>query len=61
MEKTIYTFILCKEDGSYLGWSKAKDEIESGEDMQWVKWDKTLPDDIDSIEYKYIKGKLKRI
>ncbi len=55
MEETIYTFILTKTDGTYLGWSKAKEEKEAGDGMQWIEWNKPLPDDIDSegVVYKY--------
>ncbi len=50
-EETIYTFILTRTDGTYLGWSKAKEEKEAGKDMVWHEWNKPLPDDIDEKEY----------
>jgi hypothetical protein len=58
MDETIYTFILTKTDGTYLGWSKAKEEKEAGEGMKWIKWGKTLPLDIDTAGYIYKDGRL---
>ena len=62
MEETIYTFILTKTDGTYLGWSEAKKEKPAGEGMQWIEWNKPLPPDIDAegVVYKYKDGKLTR-
>lgn len=51
MEETIYTFILTKTDGTYLGWSKAKEVKKAGDGMKWIEWNKPLPDDIDEKEY----------
>ena len=55
MEEIIYTWILTKPDGTYLGWSKAVDEPPCGdpENMQWIEWNKPLPKDIDSASYIY--------
>lgn len=61
MEETIYTYILIKTDGTYLGWSKAEKEKPAGKDMEWIKWNKELPEDIDIVEYKYKNGELKRV
>ena len=55
----IYTLILIKEDGTYLGWSKAKVEKPAGEGMEWVEWNKTLPEDIDMKSYTLKDGELK--
>lgn len=52
-DKIIYTYILIKTDGTYLGWSKAKTEKTAGDGMKWVEWNKSLPEDIDSMQYKY--------
>lgn len=54
-----YTYILIKTDGTYLGWSKAEKEIKAGAGMEWIKWNKELPEDIDTAKYKYTNGKLK--
>lgn len=45
-EETIYTFILTKTDGAYLGWSKAKEEKPAGDGMQWIEWNKPLSDEV---------------
>ena len=50
-EEIIYTFILTKTGGTYLGWSKAKEEKPAGDGMQWHEWNKPLPEDIDEREY----------
>ena len=58
-----YTWILIKkEDGKYLGWSKAKDKPLCGEPdkLEWVEWRKELPENIDTGNYKYNKGKLSK-
>lgn len=82
MEEIIYTYILIKTDGTYLGWSKAKTEKPAGDGMQWIDWKtealddegniikdsennpimvgKPLPEDIDSVQYKYENGELTR-
>ncbi len=60
MEETIYTFILTKTDGTYLGWSKAETEKSAGDGMEWIEWNKPLPDDIDAdgVVYMYKDGEL---
>ncbi len=59
MEETIYTHILIKKsDNKYLGWSKAKTEKPAGTGMEWIEWNKPLPEDIDTEKYKYKNGKL---
>jgi hypothetical protein len=62
-EEIIYTFILTKTDGTYLGWSKAKEIPPCGDtdNMSWVEWNKPLPDDIDTVQYKYENGELKAV
>ena len=58
-EEIIYTYILIKEeDNNYLGWSKAPTVKKAGDGMQWIEWNKPLPEDIDSKEYKLVKGEL---
>jgi len=57
-DEIVYTFILCKTDGSYLGWSKAPEVTEAGAGMQWIEWNKPLPDDIDEVTYKYENDEL---
>ena len=57
-DEIIYTYILIKKDGTYLGWSKAKTEKPAGDGMKWVEWDKPLPEDIDTTQYKYKNGEL---
>ncbi|MHA1470475.1 MAG: ASKHA domain-containing protein, partial [Candidatus Asgardarchaeia archaeon] len=53
-EAVIYTYILIKKlDNKYLGWSKAKTEKPAGDGMEWIKWDKELPEDIDTV---YVAG-----
>jgi len=61
MEEIIYTYILIKTDGTYLGWSKAKTEKTAGDGMQWIEWNKPLPEDIDTVQYKYENGELKAV
>ena len=61
MEGTaIYTFILIRNDGTYIGWSKAPKEKEAGTGMKWVEWGKELPEDIDNEGVVYVlkKGEL---
>ena len=58
MEEIIYTYILIKTDGTYLGWSKAKTEKQAGDGMQWIEWNKPLPEDIDTSTYKLVGGAL---
>ena len=59
---TLYTFILIKEeDNNYLGWSKAPTVKKAGDGMRWVEWNKPLPEDIDTIPYKYGNGELKAV
>ena len=60
-DETIYTYILIKTDGTYLGWSKAKDEKPAGAGMKWIEWGKELPEDIDTADYKYKNGELKKV
>ena len=61
MEEIIYTYILIKTDGTYLGWSKAETEKPAGDGMQWIEWGKELPEDIDTVPYKYENGELKAV
>ena len=61
MEEIIYTYILTKTDGTYLGWSKAPSVTKAGDGMQWQEWNKPLPEDIDSVQYKYENGELKAV
>ena len=67
MKEIIYSFILCKIDGTYLGWSKAEEMPPCGDpkNMQWHKWGKGLPADIEEARdengnslYKYVNGEL---
>lgn len=68
MEETIYTWILIKkEDNSYLMPHKQTEkpkygnngkEKESDPDVEWIEWNKTLPKDIEIIQYKYEDGEL---
>ncbi len=62
MDETIYTHILIKKsDSTYLGWSKAKEEKPAGTGMEWIKWNKPIPDDILQAEpgtVKYENGEL---
>lgn len=61
MKEIIYTYILIKTDGTYLGWSKAPTVKEAADGMQWIEWNKPLPGDIDSVQYKYENGELKEV
>ena len=57
----MYTWILIKkEDGKYLGWSKAVGIPACGEPdvLEWVEWNKALPIGIDDIETYYKSGTL---
>ena len=67
----IYTYILIKTDGTYLGWSKANGAkiseessetapsgIKAGDGMQWIEWNKPLPEDIDTSTYNLVGGTL---
>ena len=59
MEQIIYTFILVKTDGSKdMGWSKAPKKPEDVTGLKWYEWNKELPDDIDTKDYKYANGEL---
>ena len=60
-EEIIYKHILIKDDGTYLGWSKAKTEKPAGDGMQWIERNKPLPEDIDTVPYKYENGELKAV
>ena len=61
-EKQTYNWLLIKkENGAYLGWSKAENEPPCGEPelLEWVPWGKELPEDIDAeLTYTLKKGKL---
>lgn len=48
-----YTFLLVKKDGKYVGWSRSKNTPKCGEPdkLEWVEWNKPLPEDIDGKEY----------
>jgi len=60
MEEQIYRFILIKKVGNrYMTWVNAKEpKCAEPEIYEWVGWNKPLPDDIDTIQYKYIDGEL---
>ena len=58
MKETLYTYILIKTDGTYLGWSKAPSVEPAGAGMQWIEWNKPLPEDIDSSTYNLVGGTL---
>ncbi len=60
-EEIIYTHILTKTDGTYLGWSKAKTEKPAGTGMKWHEWNKPLPKDIETASYKYKDRELKAV
>jgi len=50
-EKETFNWLLIKkENGAYLGWSKAEDEPPCGEPdlLEWVTWGEELPEDIDA-------------
>ena len=58
-ESMIYTYILIKTDGNkYMGWSKAPEKPADVTGLKWYKWGKELPEDIDTVDYKYNNGKL---
>ncbi len=58
-EPIIYTFILTKTDGNkYMGWSKAPEKPNDVTGLKWFEWNKELPDDIDTKDYKYVNKKL---
>lgn len=59
-EETIYTYILTKTDGTYIGWSRAEEEKPAGHGLKWHKWGKPLPVDIGYTKYKLSSGKLKK-
>ena len=62
MEPIIYTYILIKTDGSkYMGWSKAPDKPDDVTGLKWYSWDKELPEDIDTVDYKYDNDKLTKV
>lgn len=58
----IYNWILIKKTGEYLGWSKADKKPPCGEPdkLEWIEWDKELPEDIDTANYFYKDGELTR-
>ncbi len=62
-DEIIYTYILIKKDGTYLGCSKAPTEPPCGEPdkLEWIEWNKPLPEDIDTGEYKFKNGELIKI
>jgi hypothetical protein len=60
-EEIVYTYILIKTDGTYLGWSKAEKEETAGDGMEWIEWGKELPIDIDIKPFKYEDGAIKEI
>ena len=62
MKSIIYNWILIKIDGTYLGWSKAEKESPNGDpdNLQWIEWNKELPEDIDNIGCQYKNGELVR-
>ena len=58
----IYTFILIKTDGSkYMGWSKAPKKPKDVTGLKWYPWGKELPDDIDTMDYKYENSELTKV
>lgn len=56
-------YILTKNDGTYLGWSRADKVKKAGHGMKWVEWGKELPGDIDEEPgaYKHTSGKLTKV
>lgn len=58
---TVFTFLLVKkESGHYMGYSRAKDKPECKDlsSLEWVEWNKELPDDIDDKPYVLQDGEL---
>ena len=58
-----YNFILIKKiDNKYMGWSKANNKPSSDalNNFEWIEWNKELPDDIDTTDYKYKNNELTR-
>ena len=53
IEKETYNWILIKKSGEYMSWSKSLTEPPCGEPdiLEWIKWDKELPEDIDTADY----------
>lgn len=57
--KEVYNFILVKtETNRYVDWKNTKDKPDDVADLKWYPWGKELPEDIDTVDYKYIDGKL---
>ena len=66
MEDKIYKSILILEsDNSYLGFNPSHNpdpnEPDIGAGMKEIEWNKPLPEDIDSVQYKYENGTLKAV
>ncbi len=57
-------WLLIRKDNNIIVNSHIIDkEPDCGEPklLKWVEWNKPLPDDIDSKQYKYTKGKLEAV
>ncbi len=64
MEEKIYNWLLVKKDGSWNGSFNANaiEKPHCGDsNYEWIKWGKPLPGDIDTVDYKYSKGKLIKV
>jgi len=59
-----YVWILIvKSNGIVCNYSRALDRPKCHDEIkfEWIKWGKPLPDDIDSVVYKYENGELKAV
>jgi hypothetical protein len=71
VNEIIYTWILIKKsDNTYLNshrqiekpkYGNNGHETDSDPDVEWIEWNKPLPDDIDTVPYKYEDGELKAV
>lgn len=66
MEERIYKSLLIKEsNNTYMGFEPTKnldpDLPDIGAGMYEIAWNKPLPEDIDSLQYKYENGELEAV
>ncbi len=65
MEEKIYNWLLVKKDGTWNGSYNAEAKLKpfcgDSKNYEWIKWNKPLPDDINSVSYKYVDGNLIKV
>jgi len=57
VEENIIDWILIRKDNQkYVSWGNGtKPEVGEPDLLEWIEWNKELPEDIDTVQYKYDK------